>query len=874
MSARRVAVGLLLWAMFCMPAHAQTTPDDPDALLKQALRYADLYNWSDAAPLFIRAEQLYEARGDARNAFYARLGRLRSTMEQVSLPEVSRQLGVELDENPLLQSDKELRLFCLMVRGDIDGEIDAAPMLRDWEAALKVAQALGDKKWENRASGEIGFAMFLQGDMAAARQKVSGALIGATMLQDTGAQIRYLAAIGQAFAQMESYEGALGYFEKALQVAARNPDVGYPYLVHQGRLQALRGMGKLDAAEQLAGEIIAQARASQRRVKETIALITASTVAFARGDEAKAIDQLRTAIALAQSGEFKRLLANAQFNLADIYRQKGDLPRAESLAAAAAVSTQSSGDIYPLPMRLRVLAQLQVSQGKYAEASATYDRASDILDAMIGGATSTHGKIGLITAMSAVYTEHFALVAEHLNDTGKAYLVVERARGRVTTELLMGGRRSDSPQKAEVQNRISRLNLELTKAESSEEIRQIRDKIFLVEQARWLTPGSSPLKSEPWRTIPLDHVRASLAANELVLEYVVAEPRSYCLVIGRDFARVIPLAGRESIEELVGAYLKTLRAKRASKQEGQRLYTTLFNGIPELWKKDRLTIIPDGALHVLPFEALVDGKGRYLVSSHTITYARSASAMHLAKAVPPAEPRRRALLGVGGIPYDQTAELNKLAVMRGYVGSALVNLPASREEIVAAQTALGAEDSTLLLGSGATKFAFKKSVAGRYSVIHLAIHAVSNENHPDRAALMLLSDPQSGDDGILEASEIVHLRADADLVVLSACDTGVGSLQGQEGIANLSLAFRLAGAKAVLSTLWSVDDISALYVMRRFYAHLADRKPPARALTAAKRDMLKAYGDRALPYYWAGFKLEGAGDHPIGLASENPKVAN
>ncbi len=186
MRIRRVAAGLFLCGAVCIFAHAQATADDPDVLLKRALRYGDLYNWADAASLFTQAEQIYIERGDSRNALYAHLGRLRSTMEQLSLPEVSEALGAELDKNPLLQSDNELRLFCLMVRGDIDGEIDAVPMRRDWEAALKVAQALRDKKWENRSSGELGFALFLEGDLAAARQKVAGALIGATMLQDTG----------------------------------------------------------------------------------------------------------------------------------------------------------------------------------------------------------------------------------------------------------------------------------------------------------------------------------------------------------------------------------------------------------------------------------------------------------------------------------------------------------------------------------------------------------------------------------------------------------------------------------------------------------------------------------------------------------------
>src|SRR5882757_1377743 len=384
MSVRRVTICMFLCGVAWTFSQAQTAPDDPDVLLKRALHLGDLYNWADAAPMFTEAEQLYAARGDRRNALYAHVGLIRSTMEQLSLPEVSEQLGAELDKNPLLQSDKELRLFCLMVLGDIDGELDAAPMRRDWEAALKLAQALGDKKLENRASGELGFALFLEGDMTLARQKVAGALMGAMMLGDTGAQIRYVAAVGHAYVQLGSYDDALGYFDKALKIAAANPDAGYQFVVNEGRLQAFRGMGKLDDAEQLATEIIAQARATQKHVKKTQALITAGTIENANVDDAKAIEDFETAIDLSQKGHFPRLLADAQFYLADIYRKKGDLPKAESLAKAATDSTQHSGDLYLLPLRLQALAQLQASQGKYADATHTYDRASDILDAMIG----------------------------------------------------------------------------------------------------------------------------------------------------------------------------------------------------------------------------------------------------------------------------------------------------------------------------------------------------------------------------------------------------------------------------------------------------------------------------------------------------------
>src|SRR5207249_10277122 len=122
--------------------------------------------------------------------------------------------------------------------------------------------------------------------------------------------------------------------------------------------------------------------------------------------------------------------------------------------------------------------------------------------------------------------------------------------------------------------------------------------------------------------------------------------------------------------------------------------------------------------------------------------------------------------------------------------------------------------------------------------------------------------------------DIVHLHTNAALVVLPACDTAVGRLQGEEGIANISLAFQLAGAKTVISTLSTIEDTTALYLMKRFYAHLAEKNTVAHALTAAKRDMIRTYGSQAVPYYWASFRLEGSGDHAIGLNSKKLSALN
>jgi hypothetical protein len=186
---------------FLAPAHCSSPPiaqnsTRAEAFLQQALRLGDVYNWSDSAQPFAEAEQLFTQAGDRRNALYARLGRLRAIMEQHSLPVLSEQLATLLGREFLLQTDQRLRLFAFLVKGDVDGELDPKPARQDWESALALAQDLGNTKWINRATGEIGFQDFLEGDFDRAQKRVFGGLGRAKTSQDAGAQIRYLSAIG------------------------------------------------------------------------------------------------------------------------------------------------------------------------------------------------------------------------------------------------------------------------------------------------------------------------------------------------------------------------------------------------------------------------------------------------------------------------------------------------------------------------------------------------------------------------------------------------------------------------------------------------------------------------------------------------------
>src|SRR5208283_3203830 len=210
------------------------------------------------------------------------------------------------------------------------------------------------------------------------------------------------------------------------------------------------------------------------------------------------------------------------------YREQGDLPKAEHFAGLAAASTQASGDICSVPARLQLLAEIEIGRGAYNEADRACDRAAAFVDFTIGNLSGVLDKTALIKASSELYSQHFCLVAQHFNDPAKAFSIIEQVRGRVTTDLLMAG--SVTPAEARKEERtISQLQLKLMAAQSSAEVNTIRDQIFMAEQSRWVTPDVSILKARAHTTVGIERVERSLRPSLVILEYVVADPQSYCL---------------------------------------------------------------------------------------------------------------------------------------------------------------------------------------------------------------------------------------------------------------------------------------------------------------------------------------------------------
>lgn len=865
-SGRRVnLICSVLLMLFCGKAAESQTPD-AHAALQKALRLADLYNWADAAPEFSRAQQLFTEAGDRRNALYARLGLLRATIEhnQGGLPEESEQLATELADNPLLQSDNELRTFAFIVKGDIDTETNSGAMRTDWQAVEQLAEQSGNQKWQNRALAQLGIAAFYDGDLETARKDVGTALQLATKVGDTAGQIRFLTILAFGLIQTKAYEQALAFVDNAAELAKRTPDVGYQYTAEELRVQALLGLQQLDNAQRANDELLSRAHEAHRGAHEATALALRAQIAAARKNAPAAMASLQEAIEIGKAEGLTRFLAEVYGSTADLYRQVGDLKTAQQFAESAAQASQESGDFWGAPQRLMALAELQVSRGEYADADRSYDRAEAFIDSVIGQSSTALAKTAVIRASSEIFTQHFALAAR-INDPAKAYRIIEHVRGRVAADLLAAGSVTQS-ESAAIDRAVSLLRLKLMAARSIDDVRKLRDQIFLAEQAKWITPGASILKTKADEAVLIAILQTAVPKNAVLLEYVVAEPESYCLAITNTSAEIFHLEGKAHLEKLIAGYLKKVKSKQNAGPESRGLYDALIRPLRDLPKKDLFVVIRDGQLNLVPFDALRAPSGRYIVETKAILYSPSATTFYRLTSEQ-SSPGKKSLLAVGGVPYTRSG-ITRASLTRGFDRNGFADLPASGDEVRIAEVRFPKNASTVLSGAAATESAFKRLPLRDYRVVHLAVHGFADPVFPDRAALVLMTDRAAGDDGFLQSSEVADLRFNADLVVLSACETAVGALEGEEGIENLSRAFLLAGARTVISTLWQVDDDASLFLMKHFYAHLAEHQTPPYALTAAKRDFLRSFGSKAIPFEWAAFGAEGEIGRPIFPTSE------
>jgi CHAT domain-containing protein len=296
---------------------------------------------------------------------------------------------------------------------------------------------------------------------------------------------------------------------------------------------------------------------------------------------------------------------------------------------------------------------------------------------------------------------------------------------------------------------------------------------------------------------------------------------------------------------------------------GHQLFDLLIApAADQLINKIVLCILPDGPLWDLPFQALLTRGNSYLLEGFAIYYAPSLIALkELSARAKTTEPVKDSLLAFGNPLLTNDIASNVKAVYRG---ESLGPLPEAESEVKALEEIWRPAKRRVLIGPQAQKKVFK-DIASQYAVIHLATHGVLDNSNPLYSRLLLArSASDRDDDGLLEAREIMQLRLNAKLVVLSACQTAQGRIGAGEGMVGMSWAFLMAGVPTLVASQWKVDSASTAILMIYFHKRLKGQtanavSTKADALRQAALALLKEPRYRH-PFFWAGFVMIGNGN--------------
>jgi CHAT domain-containing protein len=417
-----------------------------------------------------------------------------------------------------------------------------------------------------------------------------------------------------------------------------------------------------------------------------------------------------------------------------------------------------------------------------------------------------------------------------------------------------------------------------------------QDRVLIEERLEQMYPAYHEARYGDSLTT-VHSIQRVLDNSTALLSYFVGDSTIWIFTIGRESFDVATVPKAADLELRVQRARRALRTMdtKAYPPEAYALYQILIRPVEKsLMRRERLVIIPDGCLYYLPFEALLTamplrGKNSsdawdytnlpFLIRSREISYAHSARLFaHIRDHEALRGEESPNFLGFAPVfrdaaqdpdgPYDHALlasyDLPSLRSLR-VNGKTFRELKYSEDEVrqIAAGFQSRGYPGVAYVHSDATEESFKQ-IAGRYRYIHLATHGYIDKNHPNLSALVFSPqvDDSLSDDGLLYAGEAYNLQLDAELLVLSSCESGVGKMARGEGILAFTRGFQYAGARNIVYSLWKVLDRQTNELMQEFYGGVLNGKRVSQALREAK---LRMINDRAtaFPLLWAGFVLLG-----------------
>jgi len=675
--------------------------------------------------------------------------------------------------------------------------------------------------------------------------------------------------MGQLYFDMGEIDTALGHFLRALELNRAHPfkrreaatllEVGRCYL----------DLGRHDEALSHLEMALAIYRELENPRLEAEVLTELGRLKATQGDEDAAFGDFERAIELKTSVGDIRGRAYIFDEIGTLHRQLGNFDEALRAFREAAKRGREADDPLFESLALYHASIAHRDAGSLEEARAAVSESIRLAESLRAKVASRGLRTSFLASVHERYSFYVDLLIQlHRVRPGEglealAFQVAERVRARTLRESLQeaaaGIRAGIEPELLERERELGRrlnelaIERELLPEESDRDRRRREidgissdyDQLQATIRAR--SPRYAALTEPEAATLP--EVQSLLDDETLLVAYHLGNERSFLWSVTRDARAVHELPAGEVIDALAREVYLSLKSPGAPAGASSRLSQVLLGPLADIPRK-RLVVVADGALSYVPFGALEDPRAGGAPLIHAVEVVRLPSAS-LARALREQrsgrEYARRAAIAAD--PAYGSPEVSGLSLRR---------LPESRREAsqIAALAPPGAVD--VVAGFDARREWVESTDFSGFRFLHLAAHGIVDDERPELSGIALALVDENGDplDGFLRLHDIYNLDLPVDLVVLSACETGLGKEVKGEGLIGLVRGFMYAGAPAVIASSWKVDDAATAALMTELYRGLFEGKPPAAALREAQVVLSKIPRFRA-PYYWAAFELQG-----------------
>jgi CHAT domain-containing protein len=773
--------------------------------------------------------------------------------------------------------------------------------IKAFQEALRFAETTGDKDLRSSIMQQMASVYTRLGDHGQSLLMELKALELEEQLGDAGNVPNAMNSVGASYAILEDHNRAVEYFQKGIDIRNKLPGPKKGNLLLSSLARSYVALGEYDRAKSILDKLLAEsetelmnaganvppARLSQIKTAIAQVQIVLGDIKLATGDDKGALEIFQKARELTRDSRDNGFTQYLYKRVAEANYRTGEYLAAVEYAEKA-VRTASEMGVLDLAW------DAMVTQGRAYEALGKTGRSEELYRDAIRIVEDMRNRLQtgediqeqFFDGKSSPYRALTSVLIDQ-DRSPEAFAIAETAKARALLGLIKDGRigfdgamsTAERTEEAGLVSTITQLNTELASerqkpGSDGAKLKSIGDRL---EKARleleafrsrlFIDHPELRIKRAAMTPASLNNIGSLLSSSgSAAVEFVVAESKTFAFVISNDRNNapklrsfVIPVK-QSDLAASVGSYRKKLAGGELDFQDiSASLYKLLLKPLEaELVGKPEIIIVPDGTLWDLPFQTLRDSRGKYLIEKASISYSHSLTALSemRSRSERRHSPDQGQLLAFGNPIVDTNT---KTRVEKVFMGERLEPLPEAERLVAGLSKMYGPTRSKTFIGAAARE-QVAKDEAPKFRIIQFATHGILNDVSPMYSHLVLArNEVNAAEDGLLEAWEMKDLKLNADMVILSACDTARGKISNGEGVVGMTWAMFIAGAPTTVASQWKVESSSTTEFMLEFHRQMLGKQKvsKAEALRRASLKLMKMPQYRH-PSYWGAWVVVGA----------------